>query len=323
MKDADNLFQRINDLAGQYFSLVGAENVENERKSLEAKTIIALYDCYKLDGRSKDKYGNEHIKVDSDSYADDIVTISRNCLKNYPDSDACRSGIAFSQYLYSSIKRRIAFLKEKADLSARNGGSHITDDEQKKIKKIRKMDGFYAAERDETLRNKKIAFALEMPVDEVVRLKDAAARTTAGLEVEDKDEEGVSLLELISSPMVGPEEELIQEEAVKGLLDCIESVWKGGQDRVKPYLAALVTRWTLEIFSKQKDLSAEDIRRMLRGRAFCDSELLDACCNATGGTLPSQQEVAKRFGKDKSDASRTMGKFIKALREETAKAAPR
>ena len=76
----------------------------------------------------------------------------------------------------------------------------------------------------------------------------------------------------------------------------------------KHYLKALLTRQFLEELNKINCYECEEIIAFIEKTQFCDSLVCDAFIKEA---LPSQQEIAIRFGKDKTDASRKLKKFIK------------
>ena len=79
----------------------------------------------------------------------------------------------------------------------------------------------------------------------------------------------------------------------------------------KHYLKALLTRQFLEELNKINCYECKEIIAFMEKTQFCDSLV----CNAfIKEALPSQQEIAMRFGKDKTDASRKLKGFIKKIR---------
>ncbi|MGP1438469.1 MAG: hypothetical protein ACTTKH_05295 [Treponema sp.] len=79
----------------------------------------------------------------------------------------------------------------------------------------------------------------------------------------------------------------------------------------KCYLKALVTRQFIEELNKINCYECSEIVAFIEKAYFCDSLVCQAFIK---DALPSQQEVAKRFGKDKTDASRKLKSFIKKIK---------
>lgn len=75
----------------------------------------------------------------------------------------------------------------------------------------------------------------------------------------------------------------------------------------RKYLGALLTRQILQELEVSKYYEFQDIVSLIKKTHFCNESILQSFEN---GTLPTQQEVSKIFGKDKTDASRKIKQFI-------------
>lgn len=112
-----------------------------------------------------------------------------------------------------------------------------------------------------------------------------------------------------------PEDEAIEKQEIEQLVASIDSAFSGYQDRTKPYLSALLTRQVLEELESAGTDSSSSLE-YLKGRAFSmmDEALKVKEAFLSGDSCPAQQEVAAWFGKDKTDASRTMRNFLEKLK---------
>jgi hypothetical protein len=88
------------------------------------------------------------------------------------------------------------------------------------------------------------------------------------------------------------------------LLGAINNVFKEKQERVKPYLRKLFTLELLKIRTS--------IENLPRGYECIDYDFFDKYSNEL--EIPSQKTVAADFGKDESDASRTIHTFYEKLK---------
>jgi hypothetical protein len=86
------------------------------------------------------------------------------------------------------------------------------------------------------------------------------------------------------------------------ILNVIDKVFKSKQERIKPYLRALIT---LEILKAEFETLPD-------GYECIDYTFFEKYSN--GLKKPTQKEVAKDFGRDETDASRTINRFYKSLR---------
>ena len=315
-------FARINALYEEYAGIPVGEETVVAREDVRRKIIVEVCKMYFL-GKAKN--------ADGETYADEIVLVTTDCLKKFSVSTSAKQGIPFSRYVCASVSRKINSEKEKASLSDRNAGMKFSDDVQKKIRRVLQLDKHYVQfgiadekRRNEKRRNEKIAAALEMSEEDVVSLKNCETTATSSLEAKNADGDEYSLVETteLSAKLnreAEPETALLSvcdktERAAR--IAKIESLFDRQQERTKPYLAALLTRELLEELLHIHDMSAEEIAGLVGGVHFADKEIVQDFVQNAGSadwTLPTQQEIAARFGRDKTDASRTMVRFLEKM----------
>lgn len=109
---------------------------------------------------------------------------------------------------------------------------------------------------------------------------------------------------------------LIEQDYIEHYLRLIDAAFATTQDRTKPYLSALLTHRVLcELDAAKVDNTV--IALVLRNVRFSDTEhgrtLIRLFFEAK--SFPTQEDIAKQFGKDKTDASRTISSFIKKLQK--------
>ena len=110
------------------------------------------------------------------------------------------------------------------------------------------------------------------------------------------------------------ETDAIQADELNRVLDAIECVFLDLQERIKPYLSALITRQLLQEM-EIVGIEIESALGYLSKRNFSLTpealRVKESFCSEDN--YPTQQEVATWFGRDKSDASRTLRGFLKKL----------
>lgn len=80
----------------------------------------------------------------------------------------------------------------------------------------------------------------------------------------------------------------------------------------KQYVGALITRQIIEELSKIPSINQTKIYRMLESKCFSDNTVLELFIQ---DKLPNQQDIADWYNKDKTDASRKIGKFSQKLQK--------
>lgn len=101
-----------------------------------------------------------------------------------------------------------------------------------------------------------------------------------------------------------------RESEYKKAFDKIEAVFQKQQERTKAYTSALVTHCLLKEMERteRSRLFASDL---LAPYSFADKEVLAQW--RSGGDIGSQKDIAQRFNRDETDASRTMRKFLEKV----------
>ena len=109
---------------------------------------------------------------------------------------------------------------------------------------------------------------------------------------------------------------LIEQDHIEHCVQLIDAVFAASQDRTKPYLSALLTHRVLCELDAAK-VDQETITGILSNKTFAGTEhgrkLIRLFFEAEA--FPTQEDIAKQFGKDKTDASRTIHKFLQKVRQ--------
>ena len=109
---------------------------------------------------------------------------------------------------------------------------------------------------------------------------------------------------------------LIEQDHIERSLRLIDAAFAASQDRTKPYLSALLTHRVLCELDAAK-VDQETITGILSNKTFAGTEhgrkLIRLFFEAEA--FPTQEDIAKQFGKDKTDASRTIHKFLQKVRQ--------
>ena len=133
------------------------------------------------------------------------------------------------------------------------------------------------------------------------------------------DDKERSVFDQLKSDIGNPEKEFEKQEDKNQEIKTafhqfriIDEIFKKKQKRVKKYLSALLT---LKFYPDLVILTKMNGRK--QDFAFIDFELYADLeeIEVKGGSHPSQQDIASRFGRDKTDASRTLNEFLKELKK--------
>lgn len=113
-----------------------------------------------------------------------------------------------------------------------------------------------------------------------------------------------------------PEEKLLLNDDLNKELVLVDSVFDNSQERTQPYLSALLVREVLEELESNGidyKMSLEHLHNWHFSRTQEARKVIEAFLSEE--QCPSQQEVAAWFGRDKTDASRTLSKIKEKMRK--------
>jgi hypothetical protein len=116
------------------------------------------------------------------------------------------------------------------------------------------------------------------------------------------DGEEISLFDTIVSN-IGVDSDMMDAEACAALLSKIENAYLTCQERQKPLLSAMMTIKICEVVCSY-NISVETY-------SFVNKEIIETYIKC--GTLPTQREIAARFGKNEASVSRSVATFTQKL----------
>ena len=296
----EQIFKKINELFDEYLKTLKLENTETAKVSIEQKIIIAVW-------KSNKNYGE---------YSVEVVETVKEALKYYfPNSEAFKEGISFSQYLFGSLKKTINTSKEKTNLADKNGGEHISDDKYRRVKKVknffeevRKIHGTKHPDQEDLKDSfiiEKAILALGMEEEEIWECLKMSKAATMGTESPNEDDDGMTLIEEQIDNIVdkNPIESMFASlEAMEQTLSLIDSEW---EKNPSPILSELLTVFVLENGLK-KDCS---------DYSFLNKEILNDYFKNPDHKLPEQQEIAEKYGLTKAGASKILSRFWEKIRK--------
>ena len=108
------------------------------------------------------------------------------------------------------------------------------------------------------------------------------------------------------------------EKTIEKLFFLIENLYSRekekteNQKKAKQYLGSLLTRELFDELSKIDNLDRGKICVLLKKKDFVDKNMIQSFIK---NKIPTQQEVAEQYNKDKTDASRKLKTFLQKFRE--------
>ena len=221
----------------------------------------------------------------------------------------------YISYISVSIKNEIRRANEKLKLFESSAISFP----QKKQRQLKQMI-HWAEQYGKNIFNPEVQERLaaifgtsKSEINELLRLREQS-RTTGEKSVDEDGNEYSVLDEKSVSQKSGcgdvDFDSLIESEGLDSCVEKINDAYLNSQERTKTYISALITRQFL-CEAESANIEIANALDLIRKKTFAETqEARKAIELFQKNELPTQEEVASWFGKDKTDASRTMRKFL-------------
>ena len=261
------------------------------------------YSVYKDESAKLLKLLAEYLYAENEeyyrNYGLEIVDTANNCVKSFKGETK-----DFLKYYLSSLKKACRISDAEQAVQDIRRGIHISEEDDELIRATLK---YMESKSITELTDRDFAEAamfLEISVEKVKKVARAINETSVISDlVYNEDGELNSLFDTIT--IDGEiDKKIIDDESQKELLSKIEAVYLSCQDRQKPLLSVLLTSKLCKIIC---EYSISD-----ELHSFINKEIIIQYIRH--GTVPTQREIAERFGKKESDISRTFKNFGEKLK---------
>lgn len=298
----NEFYAKINDLWGEYDELSVASNTDSSRMKVRGDLLVTLYRFY-----------NSGFRAPCFPSVELLETVD-SCLHSFVSSRAKENGTPFSRYVCASVAKTLKKESEKLAFEQRYKGT-LSDCDRLKIKKVKKLEQLYSAVGGENEREAIIAQAMNISAAQVRQLKELD-KTSVLSDAQQSDEgEEYSLFDTLSdSHLQNPSEQrLLDKEESEAVLYKIQSEWEKKADAL---LRMLLTVWVL------KDKGCASLLCELHSGgenpcqkySFLSGDMLVAFFRDASYPLPTDSELAIRFGVTKSAASKKLNRFFEKLK---------
>ncbi|WP_294424844.1 hypothetical protein [uncultured Treponema sp.] len=233
-----------------------------------------------------------------------------HCIKRTLLKYENNSNTSYIGYLYSCIENEIRHNKKNGEF---NQFRMCTNDEYNRAvrlidaaKKIGKNPG---NESVQIWLSKQSGLTLNEVKDLV--FKYYQSQIVANQIKNNESEEEISIFETdsVHNNYLTPEESLFKTEYLLEDLKKIEQAFEKCQERQKLYLSSFITLKVLQVL--ERNFLISQIVDLLKERSFTDLELLKTFSSQS--KMPTQRELAAKFGKDEGYISNRISEFFKKI----------
>lgn len=226
----------------------------------------------------------------------------------------------YINYIASALKQEI--IRANGKLHTFNTSAiSLPDNKQRKLRQLYFFAEQYGKDINTAATQIWLAERTGYPVSEIAQLIKWKFRTTVKSEYSiSKEGEEISLFEYtVPAAHTGnsPTETcLLEKITLEHILQTVDAAFTASQNHIKPYLYALLTHRILCELDAAK-IDRETIADIFSNTTFAGTEhgkkLIRLFFEAEA--FSTQEDIAAQFGKDKTDASRTISVFIKKLQK--------
>ena len=259
--------------------------------------------AYKREARKMVEYlYNYLLAINESRYIDyglEITQTANRCIENFDPSNG-----DFLHYFNAAMKTEYTRESAKRATQEIRKGIHLSEEDDRIIRKVQKYMKAKGITDPTDDQIRKIARGVDISVETVEYSLRAIYETTAISDTAYNDDgEEISLLDTIAVDN-GICEEIESAEGCKALLDKIESEFHKLQSRTMPVISAMLTVKICKTVC--------DNRITIDGYTFIDREIItDYVLN---NHIPTQRDIADRFGKNEASISRTVKEFVEKLK---------
>lgn len=301
MTDKNHLDSDYSKIDALYISYIQALNQSNNQDFIlqtRQKIIVTFWKILKK-AKSVTPEMSEHteLMIDKIDY----------CLEHFHEE----TNSGFGKYTYTSVLRALKMRAEETQFAEVNGGMSISDNTNRKRRKILKLYRLFQENKKGT-EKEFISYALScIDCSEEEIITAIHPYEVTGIVVNNEDGDEVFLTDLLPMPSFeGEQEKLYQStEIINEKLIQIDRLWMKQKESAKPFLSELLTREIL--YSNQHEV----VLRKLANFEFICKEMLREYLSNRDYKLVTQQEIADKYGITKSGASKKLSRFIEDLKD--------
>lgn len=304
----ENFEAEIKYLADEFFSISKEDNnLASKRNTLKEKLWIALWRYYKEIQYTGYEYDDEII---AEKYSDVINSTIAKTMEAYK----IEKEAPFLHYVNAAVKNEISRERQKNYLH----GLKVPQKILRQWKLLLQLAHSRGIDSRDINKMRELGSMLGYSKNVLEQVLDFG-KVTICSDIITIDGKERSVFDQLKSDIGNPEKEFEKQEDKNQEIKTafhqfriIDEIFKKKQKRVKKYLSALLT---LKFYPDLVILTKMNGRK--QDFAFIDFELYADLeeVEVKGGSLPSQQDIASRFGRDKTDASRTLNEFLKELKK--------
>ena len=254
----------------------------------ESYRMIELLYCYLL---SINQYEYE-------PYGCEITEVAIRCISNFDSS----KGI-FLHYFNSAWKQEYSHIIGKKLEEEKYRGLRVSEDDRRAVRRYIMLAQQAVTDCSTDELYKKLSIAMDLPVERIVELAQLNSVIVGGDSYISDDGEEQSLWDQIPGDE-NVSQKIETAENIEELMLKIEREYTSLQQRQKPIVSDMITAKICTFLTNAE-----------AGRfSFISDSVMEKY--REDGTIPTQRDIAQKYGRDEASISRTVNGFLKKLKRE-------
>ena len=254
----------------------------------ESYRMIELLYCYLLSIN----------QFEYEPYGYEITEVAIRCISNFDDSKG-----VFLHYFNSAWKQEYSHIMGKKLEEEKYRGLRVTEEDRRAVRKYIKLAQQMGMDYRPDQLYKKLSMAMNLPIERIIELAELNSVTVGSDSYIGEDGEEQSLWDQIQ----GNEDVsrgIETAENIEELFLRLEREYEALQKRQKPIVSDMITAKICPFLT-----GAEIDRYTFVSDSVMERYRID-------GTVPSQKDIAQKYGRDEASISRTIKGFLKKLKRE-------
>lgn len=234
-------------------------------------------------------------------YGCEITEVAIRCINNYDNS----KGI-FLHYFNAAWKLEYGHLRGDQAIEEKLHGIRITEEEKRFLKRCLRYEASIGRDLTQIEIYETLAEMMGRSVEEILQLAELLEYHIVDNEMSDDEGTTASLFDQLSDGRM-IDDNLLAYDGVCEILTAIETTFLSIQQRQKPIVSDMMTIRVASIVL-EAGVSKE-------AYTFLASDIMQGFIDRQ--TLPTQREIAAKYGKNEASISRTVKEFINKLKTVT------
>lgn len=254
----------------------------------ESYRMIELLYCYLLSI-------NQH---EYEPYGCEITEVAIRCISNFDESKG-----VFLHYFNSAWRQEYSHIMGKKLEDEKYRGLRLTEEDRRAVRKYIKLAQQLRMDCRPDQLYKKLSMAMNLPIERIFELAQLNSVIVGSDSYIGDDGEEQSLWDQIQGDE-SASQGIEAAENIEELLRRIEREYISLQKRQKPIVSDMLTARICNFLSEAE-----------AGRFTFISDAVLARYRQNG-TVPTQRDIAQKYGRDEASISRTINGFLKKLQRE-------